>query len=487
MKNSTSKIFFQPCKSTYVHRAAVWFKKVSLGYAIIGVCISIMQFGCLSSNYGAAAYNASNFSGAKNGSQTPEEILAEYAGEYEIAGELSNHPKIAGVPISDPAILIGKWQSESETESITLVPRNILAAQTQTPTTNPQEAAVMNLFKNLVSLKYGIKREEFEFRLDGTFAYEVSVTVDTGLDNSRPITNNSKSRGKWSIRDGELMLFTMESSAEKGRNLAPPKNVTQKLFATLLSPQEITIQYASSADLEDYIAKAQEQYKDNFHSRVEYGWDSRGYAVVRYLGSEATRSAMRSQGSFCVIITAISPSTFKKVISSNSPAVSSQKQFSQSFWLESLKWDEMKDFECMFSVIMEGECTLSTFEQIEHEFSEYIRNVYVKMHPTADLKLLSVDVYPELRDNRIVGRASVLTIVLKTLNYDPQTRCGTMTVLFQPGQEEEARAYIKRNIETLARDKNIQLVTGQLPPAATYYSLCENIKGNMMEIEFKTE
>ena len=47
--------------------------------------------------------------------------------------------------------------------------------------------------------------------------------------------------------------------------------------------------------------------------------------------------------------------------------------------------------------------------------------------------------------------------------------------------------WMSYNIETLACDKNIALVTGQLPPAATYYSLGEKVDGNVMEIEFKTE
>lgn len=45
----------------------------------------------------------------------------------------------------------------------------------------------------------------------------------------------------------------------------------------------------------------------------------------------------------------------------------------------------------------------------------------------------------------------------------------------------------QHNIICLVRDKNIALTTGQLPPAATYYSLGEKVDGNVMEIEFKTE
>ena len=87
----------------------------------------------------------------------------------------------------------------------------------------------------------------------------------------------------------------------------------------------------------------------------------------------------------------------------------------------------------------------------------------------------------------ITGRAAVLTIKPTSLTYDANTRRGKMAVKFGVGQAEEARAWIHRNIKTLARDKNIALTTGQLPPEATYYPLGEKVDGNVMEIEFKTE
>ena len=55
------------------------------------------------------------------------------------------------------------------------------------------------------------------------------------------------------------------------------------------------------------------------------------------------------------------------------------------------------------------------------------------------------------------------------------------------GQAEEARTWILRNVKTLAHDKNIALVTGRLPPEATFRTLGEKVDGNVMEIEFKTE
>lgn len=47
---------------------------------------------------------------------------------------------------------------------------------------------------------------------------------------------------------------------------------------------------------------------------------------------------------------------------------------------------------------------------------------------------------------------------------------------------------IRDYIETIVRDKNITLTTGEPPPPGKYYLLKENtLPGNILEIEFKTE
>ena len=162
-------------------------------------------------------------------------------------------------------------------------------------------------------------------------------------------------------------------------------------------------------------------------------------------------------------------------------------QLQSAYSLESLKWDEMKDSECLFTVKMNGACSIEAFFDIQRKFELNLRDVYVKMHPGVNPNSLVVDVRPSLDNGRISGRATVLTITPTLLIYDANTRRGKLAVRFNSGQAEEARTWIRRNIETLAKDKNIALVTGQLPPAATYYSLGEKIEGNVMEIEFKTE
>ena len=122
------------------------------------------------------------------------------------------------------------------------------------------------------------------------------------------------------------------------------------------------------------------------------------------------------------------------------------------------------------------------------EFAESVKEEYKDAFPGADAASLSVAFHElKIEGERISGRAVVLTIKPVSLSYDANTRRGKLAVRFNVGQSKDAREWIRKNIETLARDKNIALVTGQIPPGANYYLLGEKIDGNVMEIEFRTE
>ena len=152
-----------------------------------------------------------------------------------------------------------------------------------------------------------------------------------------------------------------------------------------------------------------------------------------------------------------------------------------------LERDGRSDFSYRFALDLNGEPSIQTFFGLQKIFAEEIRVAYQSENPGSDASALRISVQPQLVNGRIEGRAEVLTITPTSLTYDAHTRRGKLSVRFNAGQAEEARAWIRKNIETLARDKNIALKTGTLPPEATYYSLGEKIEGNVMEIEFKTE
>ena len=136
----------------------------------------------------------------------------------------------------------------------------------------------------------------------------------------------------------------------------------------------------------------------------------------------------------------------------------------------------------------DGQDALKSFRSVQKEFREEIKSDYLETFPDASATSLYVD-FPEygLADGMIAGRAEVLAITPVKCQYDATTRCGLLGVRFDQRQFEAARAWIRKNIEMLCRDKNIALTTGLLPPAATYYSLDEKVEGDVLEIKFKTE
>jgi hypothetical protein len=148
------------------------------------------------------------------------------------------------------------------------------------------------------------------------------------------------------------------------------------------------------------------------------------------------------------------------------------------------------DFAYQFVLELTGkDKSLRAFRSVQREFRAAVKEDYVESFPSVDSRSLFVD-FPEykLDNGKITGRAVVLTISVASLTYDPNTRTGKLAVKVNANQYEEARKWIRKNIETLARDKNIALTTGEIPPAAKFYLGREELKdGNVLEIEFKTE
>ena len=148
------------------------------------------------------------------------------------------------------------------------------------------------------------------------------------------------------------------------------------------------------------------------------------------------------------------------------------------------------DFSYRFVLELTGQDkSLRAFRSVQKEFRSAVKEDYAESFPGVKLNSLYVD-FPEykLNNGKIEGRAVVLSISVTSLTYDPNTRTGKLAVKVNANQYEEARKWIRKNIETLARDKNIALTTGEIPPAAKFYLGREELKdGNVLEIEFRTE
>jgi len=73
------------------------------------------------------------------------------------------------------------------------------------------------------------------------------------------------------------------------------------------------------------------------------------------------------------------------------------------------------------------------------------------------------------------------------LEYDDRTRCGRISVESVDGRFELARQYARNYIEAMARDKNVALVTGERPNAATFMLKGERIENaRVLVVDFET-
>ena len=148
------------------------------------------------------------------------------------------------------------------------------------------------------------------------------------------------------------------------------------------------------------------------------------------------------------------------------------------------------DFAYVFRLRLKdgADAGISSINKIKNELRLVVVADYVAAYGgnVGDVK---VDL-PEFsqKDDLIEGRAEVMRIAVQSLVYNAETRKGLISVKVGANRIEDARKWVRKNIETLAKDKNVALTTGQVPSEARFYLGAERIKdGNLLEIEFETE
>lgn len=135
-----------------------------------------------------------------------------------------------------------------------------------------------------------------------------------------------------------------------------------------------------------------------------------------------------------------------------------------------------------------ADASLSAINRIKQEMRQAVVSDYVGAcggNPSE----VKVD-FPgfAMRDCVIEGRAEVMRIAVQSLRYDAASQKGVIAVKIGANSFDEARKWVRRNIETLAKDKNVALTTGQVPSEARFYLGAERVRdGNVLEIEFETE
>lgn len=151
----------------------------------------------------------------------------------------------------------------------------------------------------------------------------------------------------------------------------------------------------------------------------------------------------------------------------------SDKNFSYAFELELL--ENLADSKKAWQTVLQ-------------DFAKSLKEDYVDAFPSADIASLEVSFSGFKHDGlRLSGTAAVLTLKPVSLEYNPHNRRGTMSVRFAEGQASEALTWIRRNVKTLVRDRNIALTSGSLPPEGKFAITNEKNDGNVMTIEFMVE
>ena len=137
--------------------------------------------------------------------------------------------------------------------------------------------------------------------------------------------------------------------------------------------------------------------------------------------------------------------------------------------------------------IREGELTLRDTRNVQNSLRKIILHDYESSFPIVP-QGLRVDFVEYSFDNgEIRGRASVLMLNVLTMEYDPHSRRGNIRIRIMSDQLADVRAYIRKILELIVRDKNIALEVGKLPPSATYYAESEDIENDILRVNFRTE
>lgn len=155
-----------------------------------------------------------------------------------------------------------------------------------------------------------------------------------------------------------------------------------------------------------------------------------------------------------------------------------------------LERDSNKNFSYFFEIelLETSEDIKNAFRNVLQEFAKSLKEDYIDAFPSADSASLEVSFSGFKRDGlRLSGSAAVLTLKPISLEYNSHNRKGIMSVRFAEGQSSEASAWIRRNIKTLVRDKNVALTNGSRPSEGKFIIINERISGNVMTIEFKAE
>lgn len=150
-----------------------------------------------------------------------------------------------------------------------------------------------------------------------------------------------------------------------------------------------------------------------------------------------------------------------------------------------------EEFAYRFKLSVKEGCSLGLdhVRRIKQELRVSVEEDFRAACGGASGESIQVD-FPEFstKASVIEGRAEVTRIGVTSLTYDARTQKGVIAVRIGSRSFEDARAWVRKNIETIVRDKNIALTTGKVPQDKRFFLGAERVlSGNVLEIEFETE
>ena len=380
-----------------------------------------------------------NFERAVPKIETANDVI-RLAAKHNIKTKISPDYKEWYITPLSRSILVGTWQMNSHSDVI------------QEYVRSGKGETVSHSFNTL---------ESWDFKDDGTY----TATTVSGK-------NASTIKGTWMYSDGILTYVPDNNKVPQVRKIG------------WMTDDMITIDWKSEVECKAYwnvfahghnMYSGDPRFANQRRERISYGKDCFGckWLSITYIGYNGWQIEKSIQ----------SPQHYRRVSGNRLPK-------SASYRIINCERESGSDFAYKFTIELgkDSDQTLAAFRKIQKEFRSAIQADYLESFPNADKNALHID-FPDykLNERRVEGRAVVLTISATSLTYDQNTRKGKLAVRVNANQYEEARKWIRKNIETLARDKNIVLTTGEIPPAAKFYLGHEDFKGNILEIEFMTE
>lgn len=161
------------------------------------------------------------------------------------------------------------------------------------------------------------------------------------------------------------------------------------------------------------------------------------------------------------------------------------------YTIERLSRVQGDEFAYQFSIRFnnQGSTGLRGIRTVKQDLRNFIVEDYVSTFPEVKSGNVKISFSEfEMKDSVVEGRAEVMRISVVSLQYDATRRKGVISVKIGANRFEDARKWVRKNIETLAKDKNIALTTGTIPPETHFFLGAERVKeGGVLEIEFETE